>query len=125
MIDFDNGSFFKLSPASSKEGMSLVGPILVQGEKILETFKTIRDMVIFTNLRVISINVQGVTGKKKDFTSLPYNRIQAFSVETAGIFDLDSEMDLWFSGIGHVRFEIAGRHDVSRLNQEIAEYVLR
>jgi hypothetical protein len=125
MIDFTNDSIFKLSPIASKDGMSLVGPILVQGEKILETFKTIRDMVIFTSLRVISINVQGVTGKKKDFTSLPYNRIQAFSVETAGIFDLDCEIDLWFSGIGHVRFEIAGWHDVSRLNQEIAGYVLR
>jgi hypothetical protein len=49
------------------------------------------------------VNVQGITGKKRDFTSLPYSKIQAFSVETAGHFDLDAELDLWFSGVGNVR----------------------
>lgn len=29
-------------------------------------------------------------------TALPYSRIQAFSVETAGILDNDSELNLWF-----------------------------
>lgn len=50
-----------------------------------------------------------MAGKKKDFTSLPYAKVQAFSVETAGGVDRDSEMELWFSGIGRVRFEFKGR----------------
>jgi hypothetical protein len=40
---------------------------------------------------------QGITGKKCDFTSLPYSKIQAFSIETSGSFDQDTELDLWFS----------------------------
>jgi hypothetical protein len=48
---------------------------------------------------LIAVNGQGMTGKKRDFTSLPYNKIQAFSIETAGTFDLDAELDLWFSGL--------------------------
>lgn len=28
------------------------------------------------------MNVQGMISKKKDFTSLPYSKIQTFSVET-------------------------------------------
>jgi hypothetical protein len=124
MIDFTNGSLYKLSSISNNEGHGLVGPILIQGEKILESFKAIRDMVVFTNLRVISVNVQGFTGKKKDFTSLPYKKIQAFSVETAGVFDVDCELDLWFSGLGKVCFEFEGNHDIRQLSQAIAYYVL-
>ena len=45
--------------------------------------KGMRDCVVFTSMRIIAVNVQGITGKKKDFTSLPLAKIQAFSVETA------------------------------------------
>ena len=34
--------------------------------------------------------------------SLPYSHIQAYSVETAGHFDLDSELEMWFSGLDTV-----------------------
>jgi hypothetical protein len=66
-----------------------------------------------------------MTGKKKDFSSLPYSKITAFSVETAGVFDLDGELDLWFSGLGHVRFEFSGKCDIVQIGQLIASYALR
>ncbi len=124
MIDFQNGSFFKLSPVDPSTLMPRVGPLLVEGEGIIAAFKAIRDSVVFTNKRVISINVQGITGKKVDFTSLPYSKVQAYSVETAGTFDLDSELDLFFSGIGQVRFELKGNCDILGLSKLIASYVL-
>ena len=116
MIDFKNGEVFKLSETPIASVHELVQPLLVHGEGIQLAFKTVRDMVAFTNKRVIAVNVQGVTGKKKDFTSLPYAKVQAFSVETAGHFDLDSELELWFSGLGKVRFEFKGacRHPPHR-----------
>lgn len=91
---------------------------------MISAFKGIRDSVIFTNKRVIALNVQGVTGKKKDYTSLPYSKIQAFSVETAGTFDLDAELDLSFSGLGTVRFEFKDKVDIRALAQLIGSYVL-
>ncbi|MBY8853308.1 PH domain-containing protein, partial [Saccharothrix sp. MB29] len=87
-------------------------------------FKTVRDFVVFTNKRIIAVNVQGMTGRKKDFTTLPYSRIQVFSIETAGTFDMDAELDLWFSGLGKVRLEFKGHADVKLLGQVIATYVL-
>ena len=102
----------------------MVFPILISGEEIICCFQSIRDGVVFTNKRIIAINVQGLTGKKKDFTSLPYSKIQAFSVETAGTIDLDSELDLWFSGMGRVRFEFIGAADVAHLCKMISEKVL-
>ena len=124
MIDFSNASFVKLRPVNDNAFEKMVAPILVSGEEIVRCFQSIRDGVVFTDKRIIAINVQGITGKKKDFTSLPYNKVQAFSVETAGAFDLDSELDLWFSGMGRIRLEFIGATDVAHLCKLISEKVL-
>ncbi|WP_244663289.1 PH domain-containing protein [Vibrio harveyi] len=60
---------------------------LIDGESIFAGFKTVRDQVVFTNKRVIAANVQGITGSKVDYTSLPYSKINAFSIETSGTLD--------------------------------------
>jgi hypothetical protein len=124
MIDFSNGAVFKLKEADNEGMGERVLPLLVEGEHVHASFKAMRDYVIFTNKRVIAVNVQGITGKKKDFTSLPYSKVQAFSIETAGVFDLDAELDLWFSGLGKVRLEFSGRYDVQGLSRTIASFVL-
>ena len=124
MIDFKNGSLFKLSPVDADKVEGRVGPLLVDGERIVAAFKAIRDSVVFTNKRVIAINVQGIMGKKVDFTSFPYRKVQAYSIETAGTFDFDSELDLFFSGIGKVRFELKGSYDIVGLSKLIAGYIL-
>lgn len=124
MIDFNNASFVKLRPVNDNAFEKSIAPILVQGEDIVRSFQSLRDGVVFTNKRIITINIQGLTGKKVDFTSLPYNKIQAFSVETAGAFDLDSELDLWFSGMGRIRLEFIGATDVAHLCKLISEKVL-
>lgn len=124
MIDFNNASFFKLNMVGNDVFHSQVAPILVADEAILSTYKGIRDGVVFTNKRIIAINVQGLTGKKKDFTSLPYSKIQVYSVETSGVFDLDSELELWFSGVGKVKFEFTSNSNVSEICKSISNYIL-
>lgn len=125
MIDFNNGSFVKLKQTDTEKGYSVVQPLLIGGEQVLSAYKGIRDYVVFTNMRVISINVQGVTGKKKDFTSMPYSKISVFSIETSGVADIDSELEMWFSGLGKVHFDFTGRSDIIRIGQIIASYSLR
>ena len=124
MIDFQNASFVKLSPWDPADAIAALDGILIAGEQVYLAFKGIRDSVTFTDKRIVALNVQGITGKKKDFTSLPYARIQAFSVETAGTFDLDSELELWFSGLGKIKLEFAGRVDIRSLGHLIADKVL-
>ena len=124
MIDFRNAAFVKLRPVNDREFAGMVTPMFVPGEQIIQTFRGIRDGVVFTNKRIIAINVQGITGTKKDFTSLPYNKIQAYSVETAGVFDLDGELDLWFSGMGRVRFEFITGANICEICRIISENVL-
>ena len=124
MIDFKNANYLKLKPVNDSDFSAMISPMFADGEQIIQSFRGIRDGVVFTNKRIIAINIQGLTGKKKDFTSLPYSKIQAFSVETAGHFDLDSELDLWFSGMGRVRFEFVARANVSDICRMISELVL-
>lgn len=124
MIAFSNGSVFKLSPTKISDVSGMVEPLLVPGEQLLQAFKGVRDFVVFTDKRVIAVNIQGMTGKKRDFTSLPLKKIQAFSVETVGTFDLDAELDLWFSGLGVVRFEFRGSADIRAIGQLVATYTL-
>lgn len=124
MIDFSKNSVFKLKPVDVGSVSGQYQMMLVDGETILHAFSTVRDTLVFTNKRVIACNVQGLTGKKKDYTSLPFSRVQAFSVESAGTFDLDCEIDLWFSSVGRVRFEITGAFDVHAFNQALSSYIL-
>lgn len=124
MLDFANGAVFKLSPADVGEIWPEIQPLLVEGEKGLSGFKGSRDWVVFTDKRIIAVNVQGITGKKKDFSSLPYSKVQAFSVETAGALDVDSELELWFSGLGKVRFEFKGQVDIRAIGQTIGSFTL-
>ncbi|WP_411290168.1 PH domain-containing protein [Sphingorhabdus sp.] len=121
-MDFQNGSLFKLKANNEYAGM--VSGLLLTDEKVIGAYKAMRDGVVFTNKRVIVVNVQGITGKKKDYTSLPYSKIVAFSVETAGSFDLDSELEMYFSGLGKVKLEFTGQSNVVEISKIIGGYVL-
>jgi len=90
----------------------------------LNVFQSVRDQLVFTNKRVIAANVQGITGKKVDYTSIPYSKIQTFSVETSGTFDMDCEIQLYISSLGKVKFEIKGGFDIVKFNKIISSYVL-
>lgn len=123
MIDFQNKSIIKLSKINANSVMNDISPLLIPGENLIGAYKAMRDYVVFTDKRIISVNVQGMTGKKKDFTSLPYSKIQVFSVETSGVFDTDSELELYFSGLGKVKFEFTGASDIVKIGQLISSFI--
>ncbi|WP_444920307.1 PH domain-containing protein [Microbulbifer sp. CnH-101-G] len=124
MIDFKSSPIFKLKPIEISDARDDFSRFLIDGEAIFAGFKTIRDQVVFTNKRIIAANVQGITGSKVDYTSLPYSKIQAFSVESSGTFDLDCEIVVYLSEVGEVKFEIKGSFDLIQFNQHISKYVL-
>ena len=73
------------------------GVLIVDGERIEAGFRVIRDTFLFTNKRLIIIDVQGVTGRKKEYLSIPYSKITMYSIESTGSFDLDAELKIWVS----------------------------
>lgn len=124
MIDFSKSVVFKLHPIDPKDILEPIHSFLIDGELVLNAFKTVRDQLVFTNKRIIAANVQGMSGKKTDYTSIPYSKIQTFSVETAGVLDRDCELEIYISSIGKIHFEIKGRFDIVTFNKIISEYTL-
>ncbi|POR42755.1 PH domain-containing protein [Methylobacterium sp. V23] len=84
-----------LSPAQVNEQMA---GILTEGEPVQVAFRILRDLIVFTDRRLILVDKQGITGRKVSYLTVPYRAITSFSVETAGSFDLDSELAIWVSG---------------------------
>lgn len=124
MIDFTNKNIIKLKPSSISDGLSTISAIIAPNEEVKFAFTSMRDKLVFTNKRIVAINVQGITGKKVDYTSIPYSKIQVFSIETSGTFDLDSELDVTISGLGTIRFELNAQTDIKSLGQYMSTQIL-
>lgn len=95
--------------------------IFYDGEELMYAFSYVRDMILFTTGRVIFIDKQGMTGKKKEFLSIPYKSISRFSIETVGHFDDDSELKIWLSGFSDpIVKEFSGDKNLNEIQKLIA-----
>ena len=125
-VNFNSNSAWTLKPISVDSVKAEVAGLLIYGEEVELAFQTIRDQLIFTNKRIIAIDVQGITGKKKSYSSLPYSKIQYFSIQTPGFAELipDSELFIMFSNTFTAKFEFKGNVDIGKIGRMISEYVL-
>jgi hypothetical protein len=100
--------------------------VLFDGEQIEAAFKIFRDKWIFTNKRLIMLDVQGMSGSKKEYHTIPYKSITHFLVETAGSFDGDCEIEIWVSGsAAPLKKELKKGIDVINLQKTLAGYVCK
>ncbi|WP_371152913.1 PH domain-containing protein [Buchananella felis] len=97
--------------------------ILIEGEVPVRAFKTLRDAAVFTNLRLIVRDSQGITGKKVEMYSLPYRSINMWSSETAGFLGANTEMELW-TRAGQIKLKLGDRVDVRELDLLISRVAL-
>ena len=90
-------------------------------------FKLVRDTFIFTNKRLILVDIQGLTGSKTEYTSVAYKSISRFSVETAGTFDLDAELKIWVSSEVHpsIKKQFNKSVNVYEVQRVLAHHVLK
>jgi len=96
-------------------------PIMANNEQVELGFKLIRDMFVFTNKRMIIIDKQGITGRKVEYHSVPYKSITHFIVESAGHFDMDSELKIWISGQSEpIVHELKSGSDVVAIQKTLA-----
>ncbi len=90
--------FFSAHEVNPADIAADYGDILIPGEEVLTGFKVIRDIAFLTTLRLVVVEIAGLTGTKKTFTTIPYRSMTRFSVETAGHFDIDSDLKIWITG---------------------------
>lgn len=126
MVNFNSNSAWNLKPIDVNSVRSEVNGLLIDGEYIVSAFKTIRDQLIFTNKRIISVDVQGLTGARKSYSSMPYSKIQFFSIQTPGFVELvpDSELFIMFSNGFTAKFEFKGGVNIGEIGKMISEFVL-
>ena len=101
------------------------GKLLGERENVIQAYKWVRDLMIFTEFRLIMIDIQGPTGKKAEYHSIPYRSIRHFSVESAGHFDFDAALKIWVSGMGQEPLvkTFSKDADVYRVQSLLAECV--
>jgi hypothetical protein len=93
-----SGLMGNVSEVDAEDVEESLGALMVEGETIERAYKLIRDLFIFTNRRLILVDKQGMTGKKVEYHCIPYKSITHFAIESAGHFDMDSELKIFISG---------------------------
>jgi len=114
------------SEVSSEQLQEKYARLLIENEQIELGFKLLRDVFMFTDKRLILIDVQGITGSKVEYKSLPYKNMTRFSLETAGTLDLDAELKIWISSedIPTVSKKFNKKIDVYEVQKYLAQKVL-
>lgn len=125
-VNFNQDSAWNLKPIRVDAVKGEVNGLLIGGEEVVMAFQTVRDQLLFTNKRIIAVDVQGITGKRKSFSTMPYSKIQYFSIQTPGFGELipDSELFIMFSNTFTAKFEFKGGVDIGKIGRMISEYVL-
>ena len=123
LLDGLMGNASKVSIDSVRNEIS---PLLISNEEIEHAFKLVRDLVIFTDKRLIIVDKQGLTATKVEYKSIIYRSISKFATETAGHFDLDGEIKIWISGQAEPSEKLTFRKGeaLAEVQQLLAEKVL-
>jgi len=119
---------YEFDPAELNREFHTTTRILMDDEKILMAFKARFHISLFTNLRVIAIDTQGLIQRRMLYTSLPYRSIHGYAVQTAGMFDLDSEVILYTRNRWHLcqitlDFQ-AGKTDIMQVQKLLSGIII-
>jgi len=91
-----NGLLGNMNEVSVDQLQTEYGPYLMDGETITIGYKLVRDVVLFTDKRIVSFDKQGTTGQKMRVTSIKLSTIIDVTAETAGFGVDDSEITVTF-----------------------------
>lgn len=118
-----DSSIFNLKQINSSQVRKDVIDLLLPNEDIVGAFKTIRDQVVFTDRRIIVVNVQDI-GKKVSYTSFPYSKVLYFGIQTAGVIDIDSEMTLSYADGTTLHFDFTLQTNVHEICRALSARIL-
>jgi hypothetical protein len=106
-LDWIGGDSHQISAGEVAQKLSSDPAMLLPDETVDLAFKCGRDLHVFTTRRLMKIDVQGWTGKKVSYVSLPLKAVSVFEVTGAAShpFDTDAEVEL-FSNAGPWKFDV-------------------
>jgi Bacterial PH domain len=111
--DFVFGNAYSVDAAEAEKSIRTKYPHLLNPtERIELAFKDRggkgRDKDYFTSHRILIKDGKGVGSKRKNYVSIPYDSILAYSVETAGaVIDEDCELHVWSNGYPKISIDFS------------------
>jgi len=98
---------YQISASDVTQRLSSYPAMLLPDETVDIAFKCGRDLHIFTTKRLMKIDVQGWTGQKVSYVSLPLSTVNVFEVggQASHPFDFDAEVDV-SSDSGPWKFDV-------------------
>jgi len=100
--------------------------VLINSEEIEVGFKLNEDTFIFTNKRLIFIEVRKGEDSGIEYSSLPYSQISTFSVDAKKSFDSKATLKIWIGGLQYpkVEAEFNKSVDVYEVQKILADHVI-
>lgn len=121
-----NAMLGNASAADADQVQAALAPVLAPGETVQGAWQLVRDQLVFTDRRVLLVDRQGLTGSKRRYHSIPWRSITQWSLEGAGTFDLEAELQLWVSGQPEpVSRQLARGVDLDAVHALLARLALR
>lgn len=121
LLDGILGNVSEVEPLQIQEEFA---DLFADDENVEHAYKLIRDLILFTDRRMILINKQGLTGNKVQYHSIPYHKINHFSIETAGHFDLEAELNIWVSGMAEpIKQAFNKKVSIYEVQSALASYI--
>lgn len=98
--------------------------LLAPNERVERAYQIIRDLIFFTDRRLVIVDKQGLTAKKVLYRSVPYRSITNFSVETVGHFDLDADLRIWVLGDdAPIQFHFSRKVNIYQVQSVLAAHL--
>ncbi|MGT2666463.1 PH domain-containing protein [Streptococcus rifensis] len=98
--------------------------LLLPEEEIIAAFKTVKDIAIFTDKRLIIKDSPTLAPKKVETYVLPYRAIQMWSGENGRLFlDSGSEVELWTT-IGRIKIGLKKDIDLQKFEQLLSRVIV-
>lgn len=120
-MSFFSGLFGKASAMSLDEAFKEFGDYLAGNEEtIIIAYEFIRDIIIFTDKRLIVIDVKGLSGKRKIIRSIKYESITSFSIETDSLLTSSVKLTIRIDGES-MRFKLSSNTDCAKLSKELTK----
>jgi hypothetical protein len=99
--------------------------LLGAGEQVQAAYQLVRDVILFTDRRLILVDKQGITGRKVEYLSIPYRSILYFSVTTEGHLMAEARMHIWVDGMKDpIEKEFNNRVDIYQVQGILSAFVV-
>jgi len=124
MRDWHNGAVLQLVPVALEEVLPDLAPHLIDGEEVVGTWKARRDYLAITSKRLVAVTVEGISGKRRSYTTFPYRTMSNFAVLTPSSLDVSAELELVWEVVERVQLRFRGPVDMVRLADLLGRYAV-